>query len=365
MNFQKIEMLFKTRETIYSATQSIPNNKMPFFAINHNLSLIIPRVFPQWIDEEKIVKVFLDLRIGNVYKVDIVRMKNTGKNHPIYKAFIYFANWFDNQIAYNIQQRIYGPNKQARVVYDDPWYWTLFENTSPRQSQELKSALRLHRIHYENVLMLQEEYEEIMARMTAQYEEIAEQKIRLQNLEELCFTNGSIYTEEYEEEPEEEEEESTPMDDDDDEDEVNEDWDISEGGGLMSMTEISDRSAKMRDEFIAKQQHASYCSCNNNFKICADNENNYINCNNRNNDMLEALNAVEQCLEKGSNYGEGEEEDFIQVPRYEDEQDEQDEYDNEWMMEVCDEYTKNNVDVDENWTHNQYYCSDVNEYNDY
>ena len=346
MNFQKIEMLFCFKRGSILSNSTKTNIKMPFFAINHKLSIVIPRVFPQWIDEEKIVKVFLDLRIGNIYKVDIVQMKNTGKKYPIYKAFIYFANWFDNQIAYNIQQRIYGPAKQARVVYDDPWYWTLFENTTPRQSQQLKSALRLHTIHYENVLMLQEEYEEIMTQM-------AEQQIRLQNLEQLCFTNGLIYQEEYEEEEQEEKEQ------DDNEVEVNEDWDISEGGGLMSMTEISDRAAKMRDEFMAKQQHALYCSCNNNFELCADNEKNYINNKKY---MLEALNAVEKCLEKGTKYGEDTEEDFIPVPRYEDDQEE---YDNEWMTEVCHEHTKQNIEFDENWTQVQYYTSDVNEYNDY
>ena len=52
-----------------------------------------------------------------------------GRKHPIYKAYLYFSVWFESIIVQNFQDRIYGKDKQARVVYDDPWYWTVFENT--------------------------------------------------------------------------------------------------------------------------------------------------------------------------------------------------------------------------------------------
>ena len=44
--------------------------------------------------------------------------------------YIHFHRWYDNDIAINFQKKILGPNKQAKLVYDDPWYWIVFENTA-------------------------------------------------------------------------------------------------------------------------------------------------------------------------------------------------------------------------------------------
>jgi hypothetical protein len=114
------------------------------FQVNQALSLMIPRVFPQWIDEQVIVDIFHQQHIGRVYKVSIIRMPDSKKrSYPIYQAFIYFSAWYDNEIAYNFQQRIYGPKAQARIVYDDPWYWVAFENTKRRLSNNDKRIMRL------------------------------------------------------------------------------------------------------------------------------------------------------------------------------------------------------------------------------
>jgi len=114
------------------------------FSIEQSLSLMIPRVFPKWIDEEKIVNIFHQQHIGRVYKVSIIRMPDSKKRgYPIYQAFVYFSAWYDTEIAYNFQQRIYGPKAQARIVYDDPWYWVAFENTKRRLSNNDKRLMRL------------------------------------------------------------------------------------------------------------------------------------------------------------------------------------------------------------------------------
>lgn len=114
------------------------------FRINQKLSLMIPRVFPQWIDEQKFIDIFHEQRIGRVYKVSIIRMPDSKKrSFPIYQAFVYFSAWYDNEIAYNFQQRIFGPKKQARVVYDDPWFWVVFENKKHRLSNNDKRLIRL------------------------------------------------------------------------------------------------------------------------------------------------------------------------------------------------------------------------------
>ena len=159
--------------------------------INQSLSLVIPRVFPQWVDEAKIIKIFREQQIGIISKVSIVRMPScetgpceagpceTGpckkqRKYPIYKAYLYFSVWFDTIITKNFQKRIYGKDKQARVVYDDPWYWTVFENTERlKLSKNDQRLMRISAEMYKNTLFVQAQQEEIAR-------ELAEQASRAQ-----------------------------------------------------------------------------------------------------------------------------------------------------------------------------------------
>ena len=121
------------------------------YSIDQSLSLMIPRVFPQWIDEQKIIDIFHQQQIGNVYKVSIIRSPDCNKRgYPIYKAFIYFNAWYENAIAFHFQQRIFGPRGQARVVYDDPWFWVVFKNTTRRLKNADRRMIRLGYLTYLN-----------------------------------------------------------------------------------------------------------------------------------------------------------------------------------------------------------------------
>ena len=112
--------------------------------ISQSLSLLIPRVFPQWTDEQVIIDIFHQQHIGRVYKVNVIRLPDhKNRSHPIYQAFIYFSAWYETEIAYNFQQRIFGEKKQARLVYDDPWFWTVFENKKRSLSNNDKRLIRL------------------------------------------------------------------------------------------------------------------------------------------------------------------------------------------------------------------------------
>jgi hypothetical protein len=129
------------------------------YNINSKLSLMIPRVFPQWVDEQTMVDIFHKQNIGKIYKVSIIRVPDEpGRDYPVYKAYLYFSVWYDNEIAYNFQQRIYGRKKQARVVYDDPWFWTVFENKTPRLSSADKRNIRdIHDAYqesYQNTMLI-------------------------------------------------------------------------------------------------------------------------------------------------------------------------------------------------------------------
>jgi hypothetical protein len=180
--------------------------------INQRLSLVIPRVFPQYIDEANIIKIFRDQKLGEIFKVSIVRMPNEkGRKYPIYKAYLYFSVWFESIIVQNFQDRIYGKHRQARVVYDDPWFWTVFQNMEclklskadkriMRISQEMyKEDARLTRTIREmkknrEFLQEQQEQQEQQARELAeQKQQLAEQKQQLaEQKQQLAEQNNAI-----------------------------------------------------------------------------------------------------------------------------------------------------------------------------
>ena len=164
--------------------------------IDQTLSIKIPRVFPQYINEEHIVQVFHEEDIGKVFKVSILRKRNDKKTKiPIYTATIHFSVWYDTSIAYNLQQRILNGVKTARVMYDDPWHWIVFENKSrPRFSRTEKRIMRIaadtYKIQQEN-----EQIQERNAEIEAENAYMIQQQLTLQNqriqeLQDICVANG-------------------------------------------------------------------------------------------------------------------------------------------------------------------------------
>jgi hypothetical protein len=98
------------------------------FAIDQSLSLFIPRVFNN-IQKLDIMRIFKSLGLGVVEHVDFVAKK--GKNGLRYNAaYIHFSHWFDTITTANFQEKVLTPSKEARVVYDDPWYWIALPNTN-------------------------------------------------------------------------------------------------------------------------------------------------------------------------------------------------------------------------------------------
>lgn len=92
-------------------------------------SVYIPRVFSN-IHPNVISNTFEGQNIGIVDHIQVVqRPKKKGKSST-YMAFVYFKKWHTNQSALNLADRICDPEKQARVVYDDPYYWIVLPNTT-------------------------------------------------------------------------------------------------------------------------------------------------------------------------------------------------------------------------------------------
>ena len=95
------------------------------------MSLFIPHVFAS-ITEERIAKVFETTNIGIVERVDFVK-KFDGKGKTYNSAFVHFSRWFQDSVVANFQERVLNPDKEARIVYDDPWYWSVLKNNGSQR----------------------------------------------------------------------------------------------------------------------------------------------------------------------------------------------------------------------------------------
>jgi hypothetical protein len=91
-----------------------------------NISLYIPHIFANY-SKEDVSKVFENLEIGKVKNIDFVS-KMGRDNKPFNAAYIHFEHWCNNSMAANFQERVLNPEKEARIVYDDPWHWIVLEN---------------------------------------------------------------------------------------------------------------------------------------------------------------------------------------------------------------------------------------------
>ncbi len=107
-----------------------------------NISLYIPHVFAN-ISKKMVADTFENLRIGNVKRVDFVCKR--GSNGDFNAVYIHFNHWCDNVAACNFKDRVLNPNTEARIVYDEPWYWIVLEN----KRAKVKSSDRKQRINLE------------------------------------------------------------------------------------------------------------------------------------------------------------------------------------------------------------------------
>ena len=126
--FEKIEKklsnkIKNNRILIQHLTMSSYETETSFYSIK---SIYIPRIFEN-ITQDKIKNIFEVLDLGIISHIDLVP-----RGHSKLKmAFIHFKEWFDNPSAQNLAKKILDPTTQAKIVYDDPWYWILLPNNKP------------------------------------------------------------------------------------------------------------------------------------------------------------------------------------------------------------------------------------------
>ena len=87
---------------------------------NPNPSICIPRVFMN-IDEHRIRKVFDQLNLGRIARIDIVERRNE-RGESFKRVFIHFDCWFRTPEASAACQKL-NDGKELKIVYDDPWFW--------------------------------------------------------------------------------------------------------------------------------------------------------------------------------------------------------------------------------------------------
>ena len=92
--------------------------------MSRNISIYIPYVHISCTEQE-IKNVFKTLLIGEVERVDLIVKNNNLANY--FMCFVHFKEVFDNQAANNIIQKLEN-GEEARIVYNDPYYWALYKN---------------------------------------------------------------------------------------------------------------------------------------------------------------------------------------------------------------------------------------------
>lgn len=92
------------------------------------MSLFIPHVFGN-IDKEFIMEVFREHQLGNVKSIDFV--SKLGKDgHEFNAAYIHMESWETGKAARDFKALVVNQDKEARLIYEEPWYWIVLENTA-------------------------------------------------------------------------------------------------------------------------------------------------------------------------------------------------------------------------------------------
>ena len=120
--------------------------------MSSNPSLCIPRVFPN-IDEKRIRRIFNELNLGVIQRVDIVN-KTTEKGEKFNRVFIHFQEWFTNSNATTAKERLLN-GKEIKIVYDDPWFWKVSAYRVPQANHhhhnpQTKPAAAAPRIQFDD-----------------------------------------------------------------------------------------------------------------------------------------------------------------------------------------------------------------------
>jgi hypothetical protein len=156
------------------------------------MSLYIPHVFGN-ITKEFMMKTIEFQGLGKVSHIDFV--EKMGKNGKTYNtAFVHFDFWNHDITTAHFQERVKDVNREARIVYNDPWFWVCFENKGKKQVPgERKERINLNGLYennenISNVFDLEEE-DKNEIKLPQELEDEFEREL----LQEFGCDNGCVY----------------------------------------------------------------------------------------------------------------------------------------------------------------------------
>jgi phosphoribosylaminoimidazole-succinocarboxamide synthase len=94
--------------------------------INHNdgPNLCIPRV-NTCVTKELVFETINKYSFGSIQKIDVIKKNGACKKNDLSNmVFIYFKEWYDNDLVNSVKDRLMS-GKDIKIIYDDPWYWKI------------------------------------------------------------------------------------------------------------------------------------------------------------------------------------------------------------------------------------------------
>jgi hypothetical protein len=93
------------------------------------MSVFLPYVFKN-VSDARIAQAFERIDLAKVDHID--RVSKTDKNGKLYDSvYVHFTHWVISPEVERFQQSV--KDKKGRIVYDDPWFWQVFENTGTKR----------------------------------------------------------------------------------------------------------------------------------------------------------------------------------------------------------------------------------------
>jgi hypothetical protein len=100
-------------------------------------SLCIPRVYSN-IDEARIRRVFDELDMGDIQRVDVIG-KTNDKGDKFNRVFVHFKQWNASENANIARERLIN-GKEIKILYDDPWFWKVSAYREPVRPSGAKQS---------------------------------------------------------------------------------------------------------------------------------------------------------------------------------------------------------------------------------
>jgi len=116
------------------------------YQIDKNLLISISNIDDLYANEEYIRRIFQNLNLGIVQRVDFQRQYKT--DYTWTNMAIIYMHWYDGVVVENLQDKILDEYKEARVVHDDPQFWVLQPNFENHTDQTVYMRQMMERIKY-------------------------------------------------------------------------------------------------------------------------------------------------------------------------------------------------------------------------